>query len=40
MYLLYRVGWCSVKLRYNFRLYPDAPQRDALARLFGCVRAV
>ncbi len=33
-------GWCSVKLRYNYRLYPDASQREALARLFGCVRAV
>jgi putative transposase len=29
-----------VKLRYNYRLYPDAPQRASLARLFGCVRAV
>ncbi|MET8001144.1 RNA-guided endonuclease InsQ/TnpB family protein [Nonomuraea glycinis] len=29
-----------MKLRYNYRLYPDAPQQAALARLFGCVRAV
>ncbi|MFI7452350.1 helix-turn-helix domain-containing protein [Nonomuraea sp. NPDC049714] len=29
-----------MKLRYNYRLYPDAPQRARLARLFGCVRAV
>ncbi|GGP04950.1 transposase [Nonomuraea glycinis] len=29
-----------MKLRYNYRLYPDAPQQGALARLFGCVRAV
>jgi putative transposase len=29
-----------VKLRYNYRLYPDALQRASLARLFGCVRAV
>ena len=29
-----------MKLRYNYRLYPDAPQRESLARLFGCVRAV
>jgi putative transposase len=29
-----------VKLRYNYRLYPDAPQQAALVRLFGCVRAV
>ena len=29
-----------MKLRYNYRLYPDASQREALARLFGCVRAV
>lgn len=29
-----------VKLRYNFRVYPDAPQRLALARAFGCARVV
>ncbi|MFI7451264.1 RNA-guided endonuclease InsQ/TnpB family protein [Nonomuraea sp. NPDC049714] len=29
-----------MKLRYNYRLYPDAPQQASLARLFGCVRAV
>ncbi|MEO3862579.1 transposase [Acrocarpospora sp. B8E8] len=29
-----------MRLRYNFRLYPDAFQRQALARLFGCVRVV
>lgn len=29
-----------VQLRYRFRLYPTAPQRSALARLFGCVRVV
>ncbi|MEO3857602.1 helix-turn-helix domain-containing protein [Acrocarpospora sp. B8E8] len=29
-----------VRLRYNYRLYPDASQRQALARLFGCVRVV
>ncbi|MBE1561150.1 RNA-guided endonuclease InsQ/TnpB family protein [Nonomuraea africana] len=29
-----------MKLRYNYRLYPDAPQRESLARTFGCVRAV
>ncbi|MFG1701608.1 RNA-guided endonuclease InsQ/TnpB family protein [Nonomuraea sp. M3C6] len=29
-----------MKLRYNYRLYPDAPQRESLARMFGCVRAV
>lgn len=27
-------------LRYRYRLYPDAPQRDALARAFGCARVV
>ena len=27
-------------LRYNYRLYPDGPQREALARAFGCARAV
>jgi len=29
-----------VKKRYNYRAYPTAPQRRALARLFGCVRVV
>jgi putative transposase len=29
-----------VPLRYNFRLYPDGPQREALARAFGCARVV
>jgi len=29
-----------VHLRYNYRLYPDGPQRDALARAFGCARVV
>jgi putative transposase len=29
-----------VQLRYNYRLYPDAPQREALARSFGCARVV
>jgi putative transposase len=29
-----------VQLRYNFRLYPDASQREALARSFGCARVV
>jgi transposase len=27
-------------LRYRYRLYPDAAQRDALARAFGCARVV
>ncbi|MEU8087099.1 transposase [Micromonospora sp. NPDC049101] len=27
-------------LRYNFRVYPDAVQRSALARAFGCARVV
>ncbi|WP_112134938.1 RNA-guided endonuclease InsQ/TnpB family protein [Glycomyces dulcitolivorans] len=27
-------------LRYRYRLYPTAPQRDALARAFGCARVV
>lgn len=30
----------SVQLRYSFRLYPDASQREALARTFGCARVV
>lgn len=29
-----------VQLRYNFRLYPSASQRMALARAFGCARVV
>src|ERR1044072_3676341 len=29
-----------VQLRYNYRVYPDAPQRRALARAFGCARVV
>src|SRR4051812_17403046 len=27
-------------LRYGFRLYPNGPQRAALARAFGCARVV
>ncbi|MFI6517391.1 RNA-guided endonuclease InsQ/TnpB family protein [Spirillospora sp. NPDC050679] len=30
----------DVLLRYNYRLYPDHGQRDALARAFGCARVV
>src|SRR4051795_8845476 len=30
----------SMQLRYNFRLYPDTSQREALARSFGCARVV
>jgi putative transposase len=29
-----------VQLRYGFRLHPDAPQRAALGRAFGCARVV
>ncbi|MEU5148253.1 RNA-guided endonuclease TnpB family protein [Streptomyces yangpuensis] len=29
-----------MQLRYNYRMYPDAAQRRALARAFGCVRVV
>ncbi|MFF4322390.1 RNA-guided endonuclease InsQ/TnpB family protein [Streptomyces sp. NPDC001568] len=29
-----------MKLRYNFRVYPNAPQRQALAQAFGCARVV
>ncbi|MFG3001319.1 RNA-guided endonuclease InsQ/TnpB family protein [Streptomyces sp. NPDC048340] len=29
-----------MKLRYNFRVYPNAPQRLALAQAFGCTRVV
>ncbi|SFK90177.1 RNA-guided endonuclease InsQ/TnpB family protein [Streptomyces pini] len=30
----------DMKLRYQFRLYPSAPQRNQLARAFGCARVV
>ncbi|MFI8093078.1 RNA-guided endonuclease InsQ/TnpB family protein [Streptomyces sp. NPDC086080] len=29
-----------MQLRYNYRVYPDAPQRRALAQAFGCARVV
>ncbi|MGW6489633.1 RNA-guided endonuclease InsQ/TnpB family protein [Streptomyces sp. NPDC055056] len=29
-----------MQLRYRFRLYPDSPQRAALAQAFGCARVV
>src|SRR5918993_4696216 len=29
-----------VRLRYNYRVYPDIAQRAALARAFGCARVV
>jgi transposase len=29
-----------VQLRYNYRIYPDPAQREALARAFGCARVV
>ncbi|MGW6709387.1 RNA-guided endonuclease InsQ/TnpB family protein [Streptomyces sp. NPDC054956] len=29
-----------MQLRYSFRLYPNGPQRIALARAFGCARVV
>ncbi|MEV0232568.1 helix-turn-helix domain-containing protein [Nonomuraea sp. NPDC050786] len=29
-----------MKLRYNYRLYPDAGQRQMLAKTFGCARVV
>lgn len=29
-----------MQLRYRFRLYPNGPQRSALARAFGCARVV
>jgi putative transposase len=29
-----------MQLRYNFRVYPDAVQRTALAKAFGCARVV
>ncbi len=31
---------CHVQLRYAYRVYPTAPQRNALARVFGWVRTV
>ncbi len=30
----------SMKARYQYRIYPDDQQRQALAKLFGCVRVV
>lgn len=30
----------SMRLRYNYRIYPNALQRQALARAFGCARVV
>lgn len=30
----------DMQLRYSFRLYPNGPQRIALARAFGCARVV
>jgi putative transposase len=30
----------NMQLRYSFRLYPNGPQRSALARAFGCARVV
>ena len=29
-----------MQLRYNYRVYPDTAQREALARSFGCARVV
>ncbi|MGW0069332.1 helix-turn-helix domain-containing protein, partial [Streptosporangium sandarakinum] len=29
-----------MRLRYRYRLYPDAAQRQALAQAFGCARVV
>jgi len=29
-----------VQLRYSYRLYPEAAQRQALAQAFGCARVV
>jgi putative transposase len=29
-----------VLARYRYRIYPDAAQRQALARVFGCARVV
>src|SRR5690606_7959450 len=37
------LDWCRVmlmQLRYNFRLYPTAGQRQSLAKAFGCARVV
>ncbi|WP_433541296.1 helix-turn-helix domain-containing protein [Streptosporangium sandarakinum] len=36
------VGWHDDgrRLRYRYRLYPDAVQREASARAFGCARVV
>ncbi len=34
------VAFWFVQLRYNYRAYPDASQRRALARAFGCARVV
>lgn len=30
----------TVRLRYNYRVYPDADQRRSLAQAFGCARVV
>ncbi|MGW0446410.1 helix-turn-helix domain-containing protein, partial [Streptosporangium sandarakinum] len=30
----------AVRLRYRYRLHPNAAQRQALARAFGCARVV
>src|SRR4029434_3869330 len=30
----------GMRLRYRHRIYPDAAQRQALARAFGCARVV
>ena len=29
-----------MQLRYSYRLYPEGPQREALARALGCARVV
>ncbi|MFB7914838.1 helix-turn-helix domain-containing protein, partial [Streptomyces sp. NPDC056061] len=29
-----------MQLRYSFRVYPNTPQRTALAKAFGCARVV
>ena len=34
------VGSGLVQVRYRYRVYPDAAQRGALARAFGCARVV
>jgi hypothetical protein len=31
---------CSMLARYRYRLYPDAAQRQSLAKVFGCGRVV